>query len=200
MSSINFTPFGIIRSFSYPNGSSGTSQPKLEQNQTSISSQINQTTLINKVEKHIDDVKQGLGGLSTSTYFNIVDSYTELNKNLSEYDPKSLKALTGLITSSSYGDAARSVVQLNYSLKTLNQIPSEEESKEFEDEILKIYGKKPKSEVGSEPEPEPKKSETIQDSIINAATLIQNGDKIPKSMNDALGAYKFADSFVKDDG
>lgn len=202
MSSISFTPFGLIQSFTYPKKTQGvgTSQQK-HQNQTSVSSQIDQTTLVNNVEKHLDDVRAGLPGLSSSTYFNIVDSYTELNQTLSQTDPKSLKALSALMTSFSYGDAARSAVQLNFATKTLSQIPTEEESKALEDEILKAYGKKPvesdtqvDESVSSE-----QKIVTVQDAIIDAGKSIQNGEKISKTVNDALGAYRFAEQYVKDD-
>lgn len=81
-----------------------------------------QNAVVNKIEKHIDDVKKGNGDVSRDVPYLLGQQDSNASTILSQTNPKALALYSGYLSGLRYDRAARFVNGVDYNLTSLAQI------------------------------------------------------------------------------
>ena len=81
-----------------------------------------QNAVVNKIEKHINDVRRGYGNLSKDVSYLLGQQSSNASAILSQKNPRALALYSGYLSGLRYDRAARFVNGVEFGIKNLDQI------------------------------------------------------------------------------
>ncbi len=130
MGTIAFSQFGLSLRATSPDSN------------LSRTSFTNQTLFNSRLEARLDNYRRGLSlGDDFNVDAEVAARNSEVANSLAVQDPTALRSYTSLLSGLTYSRSARVVSNVEFALRKMSGIPSEEEAKKQTDKIVEAYTK-----------------------------------------------------------
>jgi hypothetical protein len=130
MGFVGFTRFGLTSTFASLKGLGSSFSPK----------RTDESLFTSKLEGRLDNLSKGREtGSDLAVDIEISSRDAAVNQSLASQDPKALQSYTALLSGLSYSRSARIITNVDYTVRSLSTIPSEEEAQAQTDKVVAAY-------------------------------------------------------------
>ncbi len=130
MGFVGFTRFGLTSTFASLKGLGSSFSPR----------RTDETLFTSKLEGRLDNLSKNRNtGSDLAVDIEIASRDANVSQSLASQDPKALQSYSALLSGLNYSRSARVVTNVEYTIRSLASIPSEEEAQAETDKVVAAY-------------------------------------------------------------